>query len=93
MKMLSREAFGRAADYLRNEARPLERALFAHHFEGGGRTAVLAALVPYQNADGGFGRALEPDMRAEASSVLATTDDASARMSGSRARPKPPSAF
>ena len=30
MKMLSREAFGRAADYLRNEARPLERALFAH---------------------------------------------------------------
>ena len=73
MKMLSREAFGRAADYLRNEARPLERALFAHHFEGGGRTAVLAALVPYQNADGGFGRALEPDMRAEASSVVATT--------------------
>ena len=73
MKMLSREAFGRAADYLRNEARPLERALFAYHFEGRGRTAVLAALVPYQNADGGFGRALEPDMRAEASSVVATT--------------------
>ena len=73
MKMLSREAFGRAADYLRNEARPLERALFAYHFEGRGRTAVLAALVPYQNADGGFGRALEPDMRAPASSVVATT--------------------
>lgn len=73
MKILSREAFGRAADYLRNEARPLEQALFAYDFEGGGRTAVLAALVPYQNGDGGFGRALEPDMRAEASSVVATT--------------------
>ncbi len=73
MKMLSREAFERAADTLRHEARPLERALFEWAFEDGSRTAVLAALVPYQNADGGFGRALEPDMRAEASSVVATT--------------------
>ena len=73
MKKLSRDEFEQAADYLRREARPLERALFAHAFEGGGRTAVLAALVPYQNDDGGFGRALEPDMRAPASSVVATT--------------------
>ena len=73
MRMLSSDQFERAADYLRHEARPLERALFAHAFEGGGRTAVLAALVPYQNDDGGFGRALEPDMRAPASSVVATT--------------------
>ncbi len=73
MKKLSRDEFEQAADYLRREARPLERALFAHTFEGGGRTAVLAALVPYQNDDGGFGRALEPDMRAPASSVVATT--------------------
>ena len=73
MNMLSREAFKRAADYVRHEARPLERALFAYHFEGGSRTAVLAALAPYQNGDGGFGQALEPDMRAEASSVVTTT--------------------
>ena len=73
MIMLSRDQFERAADYLRREARPLERVLFAHAFEGGSRTAVLAALMPYQNDDGGFGRALEPDMRAAASSVLATT--------------------
>jgi hypothetical protein len=71
--MLSRDQFERAADYLRREARPLERVLFAHAFEGGSRTAVLAALMPYQNDDGGFGRALEPDMRAPASSVVATT--------------------
>ncbi len=73
MKMLTRAAFDRAAASLRAEARPLEQALFAHRFEGGSRTAVLAALAPYQNADGGFGRALEPDMRAAASSVVATT--------------------
>ncbi len=70
--LLSREAFERAAGYVRSEARPLEQALFDYHFSGGSRTAVLAALAPYQNADGGFGRALEPDMRSEASSVIAT---------------------
>jgi len=73
MKLLSRDQFERSAAYLRSEARPLERALFAHAFESGRRTAVLAALVPYQNNDGGFGRALEPDMRSPASSVVATT--------------------
>lgn len=70
--LLSREAFDRATRYLREEARPLERALFDYHFDNGRRTAVLAALAPYQNADGGFGHALEPDMRSEASSVIAT---------------------
>ena len=72
-KMMSREAFSRAAEYLRREARPLEKALFEYNFGGGSRTQVLAALVPYQNADGGFGNALEPDMRAPASTVIATT--------------------
>ena len=73
MKKLTPDAFARAAAYLRQQARPLEQALFAYTFEDGGRTVVLAALVPYQNDDGGFGRALEPDMRAAASSVVATT--------------------
>lgn len=70
--MMSRSAFDRAARFLREEARPLERALFEYHFERGSRTNVLAALVPYQNADGGFGRGLEPDIRSAASSVIAT---------------------
>ncbi len=71
-KLLSRAAFDRAVQYLRHEARPLEKALFEYHFENGSRTNVLAALVPYQNDDGGFGHALEPDLRAPASSVIAT---------------------
>ena len=73
MKTLTPAALARAADFLHTQARPLERALFAHAFEGGGRTPVRAALVPYQNDDGGFGRGLEPDMRARASTVVATT--------------------
>ncbi|HEV7214869.1 MAG TPA: hypothetical protein VGP33_07055, partial [Chloroflexota bacterium] len=32
-------------------------------FQDGDRQAVLAALRAYQNADGGFGNALEPDLR------------------------------
>lgn len=72
-KMLSRVAWVRAVDYLRQEARPLERALYEYHFEHGSRTAVLAALAPYQNADGGFGHGLESDIRTPASSVIATT--------------------
>lgn len=34
---------------------------------------VLQSLQPYANADGGFGNALEPDIRLSSSSVIATT--------------------
>lgn len=71
-RRLSRDAFERAARFMREDARPLEKALFAYHFERGSRTNVLAALVPYQNPDGGFGHGLEPDLRTPASSVIAT---------------------
>ena len=71
-KCLSRSAFERAAHFMHEEARPLERALFALYFEEGPRTGVLAALVPFQNPDGGFGHGLEPDLRTPASSVIAT---------------------
>jgi hypothetical protein len=70
--MMSRGAFEKAAAFLRHSARPLEKALFEFHFGDGSRTNVLAELVPYQNDDGGFGHALEPDIRAPVSSVIAT---------------------
>lgn len=44
-------------------ARLLDRHRFAHQFRGGPGAAVLAALRAYANADGGFGHALEPDLR------------------------------
>ena len=53
----------RAATFLWTNARLLERQRFAFHFGDGSGEAVLAALRPYQNADGGFGNALEPDIR------------------------------
>jgi hypothetical protein len=72
MKTLLREAFERARHFLLHEARPLESSIFQHRFEGAGIEGVLAALSAFQNSDGGFGRALEPDMRSPSSSPLAT---------------------
>jgi hypothetical protein len=73
MSLLSVEAFGRARDYICQHARSLEQARFSYAFEGGSTEAVLDALAPYQNDDGGFGHGLEPDLRLPDSSVLVTT--------------------
>ena len=60
-----------AADFLWRNARLLDRRLFAHLFAGGPAEAVVAALQAYQNPDGGFGNALEPDMRCPDSQPVA----------------------
>ena len=49
-----------------------ERALFAQLFEGGDRRRVLRCLASYQNDDGGWGHALEHDVRTPASNAVAT---------------------
>ncbi len=49
------------ARWMGRNARPLDLARWQFHFEKGGQAAVLAALAAYQNDDGGFGNALEPD--------------------------------
>ncbi|MPY66152.1 hypothetical protein F8S09_05495 [Deinococcus sp. SDU3-2] len=69
---LTPEAFASARAFLLERGRPLEAARFRHAFEGGSAADVLDALSVYRNPDGGFGRALEPDVRAPGSSVLAT---------------------
>ena len=57
-----------AADrFLLNQARLLERRLFASCFLGAPGSGVVDALRGYQNEDGGFGQALEPDTRCPAS--------------------------
>src|SRR5690242_11734264 len=53
----------RAGDFIWRNARLLERRLFVYHFAHGSPHPVRAALRAYQNADGGFGQALEPDKR------------------------------
>ena len=72
MKRLSCGAFDRARQFLKTQARPLDRAMFEHRFEGGSAERVLGELARFQNDDGGFGQALEPDLRTPSSSALAT---------------------
>ncbi len=58
---MNHSVFERAKMFMYRNARPLDMARFQYHFEGGSREAVLQALSCYQNADGGFGYALEAD--------------------------------
>ena len=59
-----------AQTFLVNNARLLERRLFAYLFGGGSKQQVLAALRAYQNENGGFGNALEPDKRTSTSQPI-----------------------
>jgi hypothetical protein len=62
----------KAREFTLLNARLLDRQRFAYHFEGGASEPVLAALHAYQNADGGFGNALEPDKRCPESQPVDT---------------------
>jgi hypothetical protein len=73
MKQLSREAQARAKAFIERYARPLEQQIYAYYFEQGPKEVIFEALAAFQNPDGGFGNALEPDLRLPDSSVLATT--------------------
>ena len=61
------DSFAAADRFLLNQARLLERRLFATQFLGQPAGHVTDALRGYQNDDGGFGHALEPDTRCPAS--------------------------
>ena len=60
----------RAETFLQSNGRLLERRLFEHAFRDGRADAVRDAVLAYRNADGGFGNALEPDVRASQSTAL-----------------------
>ena len=57
------DAFAAGDQFMLNSARLLERRLFATCFLGAQAGGVVDALCGYQNDDGGFGQALEPDTR------------------------------
>lgn len=57
------ERYDLARNFPKNHARKLDLALSEHEFESGTMDAVLKELKKYQNDDGGFGNALEPDLR------------------------------
>lgn len=55
------DALKQARAFVYRNARPLDFARWRFLFEGGRAEDVVSALQTYQNADGGFGHALEPD--------------------------------
>lgn len=59
-----------AKTYLLTHARLIERLRYEFLFEGGSSERAIEALLPYQNADGGFGNALEPDLRGRESQPI-----------------------
>ena len=73
MKQLTQAAFQSAKNFIMDQGRAVDQKRFEFHFGNGSADAVLTALAPYQNDDGGFGRSLEPDIRTPASSAIATT--------------------
>ncbi|MCD9025442.1 hypothetical protein [Cohnella silvisoli] len=64
--------FEKAANFIWENGRLLERRVFEYIFLGGTKNNVLNAIKAYQNDDGGFGHALEPDLRTPESQPLYT---------------------
>ncbi|MDJ0381878.1 hypothetical protein [Streptomyces sp. G-G2] len=79
----------RAERFIWLTARVLEQRRFAFHFLGGDADPVDTALGSYLNGDGGYGHALDPDLRGPHSQPLHTAHalrvlDALGRCSGRR---------
>ncbi|MFJ8862563.1 hypothetical protein ACIRD8_29560 [Streptomyces sp. NPDC102451] len=62
----------RAEQFVWLTARVLEQRRFAHLFLEGDADIVETALAAYRNEDGGYGHALEPDLRGPVSQPLHT---------------------
>lgn len=71
--MLTQAAFARAVSFLKAYARPLEIARYGYHFEAEAPETVTAALAAFQRPEGGFGGALEPDLRSPSVSPFVTS--------------------
>ncbi|MGV9291861.1 hypothetical protein [Streptomyces sp. NPDC003719] len=85
----ARSPLARAERFVWLTARVLEQRLFAYHFRDGDAGPVETALDAYRNADGGYGHALEPDLRGPVSQPLHTAHalrvlDAVGRCGGQR---------
>lgn len=61
MRKLTEAQFESVRRWMYRNARPVDIARWRYFFEGGSINDVICALSAYQNADGGFGHAIEPD--------------------------------
>lgn len=73
MKTLDSNAYREIKTWIHRNARDIELSIWKSVFENGGSEPVLSALAFYQNEDGGFGNALEPDNWNPDSSPYTTT--------------------
>ena len=64
----------KAVEFIEKNARPVELAEFRCLFKAGPKRALIEALRPFQNPDGGFGHALEPDNWNPNSTPITTND-------------------
>jgi len=71
MELMTAPDLDAAVTFIAANARVLDRRRFERLFQGGGATPVRDAVAAYRNADGGFGHALEPDIRDPASQPAA----------------------
>lgn len=74
MKSNNPDVLNKAVFYLAEVGRPLEYARWRFFAGEGSSDEVMDELRAYANSDGGYGRALESDMRSPDSSVLATLE-------------------
>jgi hypothetical protein len=73
MNMITESQLNKITCYIYENARPLDKALYRYYFEYLPSSDVASELKRYQNEDGGFGNAIEPDFRLPLSSPMATT--------------------
>ncbi len=72
MKITATE-FERIQGWIYRNARPLDLARWNYHFKQASCDPIVAALYAYQNPDGGFAHALEPDAWNPFSSPMQTS--------------------
>lgn len=71
--LLGKARFQKACNFIEKHARTLDKKLFDFYFERASVTSVREEILMYQNEDGGFGNAIEPDFRLKRSSPMATS--------------------
>src|SRR5699024_10536554 len=71
MTVVTWDSFRAAEHFTMRNARLLDRHRFVHLFQAGSPAAVRSALSAYRNLDGGYGNALDPDLRGHASQPAA----------------------
>ena len=64
----------KAEQFIKNNARPLEKALYDYYFGNGTRQQAVCRIMDFQNDDCGFGNAIEPDNWNPNSNPIATND-------------------